>query len=431
MKINIRPIRWGCLIVALVFIIGLGAIYLRIEHSPKFGAQGADALRQIFGARFVARLEMTLYQVQDIVLKVKYSLGLQKPAAPWEFTLASPTPAEVSHIIVPSPTSLPTATVHPPIATQIGSHTTLKGTIVPTETPTPTPTTSSTPAITTTPTAWSLPSLVPLGSIQGEGIWQPYISDTTGRIDAYRTYLQPDPNRPYTVVAIVAFDLTTTRLHFILGSKEPYAAGAPKRSGAMPAADKAPGLLLAMFNGGFKAINGDYGAMADGVVAIPPRDGLGTIAIYKDGRVRMGEWGIDIQPSSDMEAWRQNGPPVIHQGGINPKIYDNSSIDWGFTVNNVSPTWRSGVGLSADGNTLYFFAGPSLTIEALARGMAGAGVAEAIQLDINAYWVLFDAVRWDGTKFTLESLFPKFMNENIDRYLYSYTRDFFSITVKP
>jgi hypothetical protein len=38
---------------------------------------------------------------------------------------------------------------------------------------------------------------------------------------AYRTYLQPDPRRPFTVAALVAMDLAYTRLHFLPGSQEP------------------------------------------------------------------------------------------------------------------------------------------------------------------------------------------------------------------
>jgi hypothetical protein len=184
-----------------------------------------------------------------------------------------------------------------------------------------------------------------------------------------------------------------------------------------------------MFNGGFKARHGHFGAMADDVIALPARDGLGTLAIYKDGTLKMGEWGTEIAASPDMAAWRQNGPFVIHKGQINPKIYDNSPWDWGYTVDDVSPTWRSGIGLSPDGKTLYYLCGSNLSMEMLANSMlATGGVFDGMQLDINTYWVHFVAVRANGNKLSLDALFPDMMKDEIDRYLHPYTRDFFYIT---
>jgi hypothetical protein len=112
-------------------------------------------------------------------------------------------------------------------------------------------------------------------------------------------------------------------------------------------------------------------------------------------------------------------------------VYSDSPSDWGYTVGGKSPTWRSGIGISADGMTLYYVCGPSLTIEALANSLLAAGSAEAIQLDINPYWVHFVAVRRDGNKLILDPLFPGQMKENIDRYLWNYTRDYFYVTGEP
>jgi hypothetical protein len=130
-----------------------------------------------------------------------------------------------------------------------------------------------------------------------------------------------------------------------------------------------------------------------------------------------------------MLAWRQNGPLVIHQSQINPNIYYNRPMDWGYTVTDVSPTWRSGIGLSSDGRTYYYLCGSSLSMEMLAKSMLAAGIYNGLQLDINAYWVNFAAVRSDGQRLSTEALFPGMMKENIDRYLYPYSRDFFYVTI--
>jgi hypothetical protein len=171
--------------------------------------------------------------------------------------------------------------------------------------------------------------------------------------------------------------------------------------------------------------------MADHIIALPPKDGLGTLAIYADGRVQICPWTPSLALSPDIVAWRQNGPLVIQDSAVNPQIISNSPKDWGYTVNDVSPTWRSGIGVSADQNTLYYFAGSKLSMSALAQGMLAAGAANALQLDINNYWVHFVAIRVKDGKLVPEPLFPEAMKENLDRYLNPYTRDFFYITLAP
>jgi Phosphodiester glycosidase len=245
---------------------------------------------------------------------------------------------------------------------------------------------------------------------------------------AYRTFLQPDPTRPYTLVAVVAIDLTRTRLHFVLGSDEPAGPPGPPRSGAIPPSDRVANVLLAAFNGGFKARHGLFGAMADGITALPPRDGLGTVVIYKDGSVHLGEWGADLTISPDLAAFRQNGPLVVQHGQINPRIHNNLPEDWGYTVIDVSPTVRTGIGLSADEKTLFYFCGPSLSMEALAKSMQAAGAWNAIQLDINNYWALFVKFQPSGSNLIPEALLPNLMVANIERYLWDYSRDYFYIT---
>jgi hypothetical protein len=403
-RISIRRmlVRLGWIMLAGV--VTLAGLFTSLTIWPSLGAQGADLLRGVIGDKAVAGLEMEIYQFQDTLQKWRYDLGWATPAVPWGNTSFL---GAVSTVTITPGLSV-TATI---LSTAAPAQ---EATMVATATP--------------VPLHWPPSPLTPLGSLSGEGTWSAYIQDAAGQTVANRTYLQPDPSRPYTVVAVIAFDLTQTRLHFVLGSVEPYSPDGPKRTGAMPAADKVPGFLLAMFNGGFKARHGEFGAMADGVVALPARDGLGTLVIYQNGAVRIGAWGTEITSSDDMLAWRQNGPLVIDHGIINTRIYDNLPQDWGYTVNDVSPTWRSGVGVSADQKTFFYFCGPSLSMEALAKAMQTAGADAAIQLDINEYWVHFVAVRTDGKKLMLYPLFPYMMYDNIDRYLWPYTRDYFYVT---
>lgn len=405
-----RFLGWaGMVLAGLILIVVI--LFLVMSLWPGVGAQGADLLRGVIGDKTVAGLEMAVFQVQDTFSRWKYDLGIEKPAAAWE-TASTITPLQ---------------TLTPPS----------QGTLTPVNTAEGLPATqtwaatfASRPFATPTPAYLQPTNVPPLGTAAGEGVWSPYIQGESGHTLAFRTFLQPDPSRPYTLVAVVAFDLRHTALHFIMGTQEPASPNGPLRSGMMPEEDRIPNVLLAAFNGGFKARHGEFGAMQDGTIYLPPKYGLGTLVIYKDGSVRLGEWGKDVYMTPDIVSLRQNGPLVVQQGKINPRIYNNDPKDWGYTVNDVSPTIRTGIGLSQDGRTLYYFIGPSLSMEMLAKSMQAAGAWNGIQLDINNYWSLFVKITVVKGQLVPEPLLPKLMVAYTDRYLYDSSRDFFYVTTK-
>ena len=395
-----RILWWAGGGVAGIIILGLAALII-IGNNPYLGAEGADWLRGIIGDQAVADLEMVLFQVQDVVQKTEYQLGIGNASGDYG-AFPSPTPG-----------ASPARTTNTP------------GFPAMTTTPNLTRTVTASP---TAPLPWQPAAVTPLSGASNEGQWVPYIQNAQGVTVAYKTFVQPDPTRPYTLVTIVAIDLSQTRLHYVLGLIDPTSPGAPPHTGKMPIADRIAPYLLAEFNGGFQARHGQFGAMADGSQALPPRDGLGTLVIYQNGDVHMGEWGTDLFLSPDMASYRQNGPLVIDKGQINPRIYNNDPLDWGYTVIDVSPTVRSGIALSQDNQILYYFCGPSLTMEALAKSMLAAGAYNSIQLDINNYWVLFVKITGSGTKLVTEPLLPRLMVATIDRYITQSSRDFFYIT---
>jgi hypothetical protein len=169
--------------------------------------------------------------------------------------------------------------------------------------------------------------------------------------------------------------------------------------------------------------------MSDGAVVIPPTAGLGTVACYADGSIQIGVWGTEIQSSPSMVAWRQNGPLIIHNGQINPHTADLAPQDWGYTVQGKTAIWRSSLGIGKDGSVLYYAAGPSLTLPALAAAMHALGVQQAMQLDINNYWVHFDRISFQGAK-PIPVPLTKAMKDGVGRYLWDYTRDYFFVTIK-
>jgi hypothetical protein len=433
-----RP-RWKkwVLIFSLSVVVGLAGMYAGTSVWPSLGSQGAQMLRKVFGNRAVAQLEMLVFDVQDTIQSWMYTSRLVEPSAPWDTPVEQAMLAEVT--ITPDLAEMSPALTIPP-KTQVS--------VVTESTPTPTSRISTTRTITPqpnefthpthtntpkTPTAmplvWPPGELTPLGSLEGEGVWSAYIEASGNRTIAYRTFLQPDPERPYSVVGVIAFDLTHTRLNYVLGSVEPISLDGPKRSGRIPDEDRIPGKLLAAFNGGFQAQHGHFGALSDGIVAIPPQDGLGTVAIYEGGEVDIGAWGEEVTDSPDLRALRQNGPLVIHDGDLTSHVFSFSPKDWGYTINDVSPTWRSGIAIDLARRVLFYVAGPSLTVEALGNSMIAAGGINGIQLDINPYWVHFTTFRIEDGELIPEPLFPDSMNEFVDRYLQPYSHDYFYVTV--
>ena len=154
------------------------------------------------------------------------------------------------------------------------------------------------------------------------------------------------------------------------------------------------------------------------------------MGFYNDGQVRVGAWGTQIQPSPDLVAWRQNGPLIIQDGVINPHTGDNAPQDWGYTVGGSITTFRSALGISQDGKTLFYAAGGYLTLPALATAFQAAGAYQAMQLDINNYYVHFEAIQYDKGNPKGVPLLDRMHGSGDGRFLRPEPRDFFYVTAR-
>ena len=378
-------------IVASIFALFAGSVYAATNIWPNLGAQAVDLGRAIFGDKAVSDVENLLLTAEDKLKQAEYKVAQKKSVVPWN--TASSTGASQSSALPSSGEYLPTQ----PKGNQ----------------------------------AWVLQDVPPLGSLSGEGQWKPYLWDAQGNVVAYRTFLQPDPQRPYALVAIVAFDLQSTRLHFVLGYQEPKSTVFVTRPARIPAAELLPGRILAAFNGGFKAQHGHFGVMLNGVTLIPPRDGFGTVGIYSDGKIVLGAWGKDVNPSPQLLAYRQNGLLIIQDGQINPLTAQTDPQDWGYTTYGITATGRSALGISKNGKVLFYAAGFDLTLPALAQAVQDAGAWQAMQLDINNYYVHFEAIQFDAhQKPQAVPLLDQMKGPGDHRYLTIDSRDFFYVTIK-
>ncbi|HEU4323898.1 MAG TPA: phosphodiester glycosidase family protein [Roseiflexaceae bacterium] len=275
-----------------------------------------------------------------------------------------------------------------------------------------------------------LPALIGDGQLPGEGQWQLVgAAGDGGDARMAVTALRPDPERPDIQVALVAVDMTRAELRLVAGTEEPPVISGTLRYGAVPADVQGSGRLLAAFNGGFKAIHGADGMAADGEVYAQPVRGRATIGVLRDGSLRLGVWGRDIGPGDDLAAWRQNGRLLV-DGGAVTEAARAGGLGWGASVDLQAETWRSGVGLSADGRTLFYAVGDALTAARLAEVLRAAGSASALQLDINNYWVRFVTFQLDAQGRLFAQPLITAMAREPRKYLAPERRDFFYLTAR-
>lgn len=402
----------------IIFLSLIGVIclmgFLLVKSWSAIGASLAGPMRSILGIERVAQLETLLFNAQDGVKRLQYRLGMAQPEIPFQETVAL-LPVNTPTVMILSDTATPES--EPRTESESVSSQSVTD-----ETPTPDPS--------PTPSAWTLENISAYGSLPEEGAWKPYIFNSAGEVVAVRTFLQPDPERPFTILAVTAFDLSKSNLHFVLGLEEPAKPGGPHGYGRIPDEDLQPGKLLAAFNGGFIAEHGAYGAMADGVTALAGRAGLATLGIFENGQVQIGEWKNDLLAEEKYQAWRQNALMIIHNGEINPKVETGTYIEWGANLDGSVVTMRSAVGLSEDNQVLYYFAGPSLSMPVLADAMQRTGVDDGMLLDINPTHAHFTAFRVQDGELVAEPLFPEEMDIWVDRYLHPWKQDFFYLTEK-
>ncbi len=148
--------------------------------------------------------------------------------------------------------------------------------------------------------------------------------------------------------------------------------------------------LVATWNGGFKVKPDDAlgGYYAEGRTVVPLTAGKAAEVFYRDGSIRIGQWGRDETMTPHVLAVRQNLSLLVDGGRVMVGPGDGSSAEWGYTIKNSYYIARSGVGMTAAGDIVYV-GGSGLSVYTLARLLKQAGAVYAMELDINPDWVSF------------------------------------------
>ena len=122
-----------------------------------------------------------------------------------------------------------------------------------------------------------------------------------------------------------------------------------------------------------------------------------------------------------MQSVRQNLNLIVDKGESKVSSATDNVV-WGATTDKESLAWRSAIGQRSDGSIVYV-GSPYLSAAGLANTLVGAGVQEAMVLDMNNWWTagFYFRHRKDGSPLC-RKLEPS-IAESCDRFLLPYKRD--------
>jgi len=268
-----------------------------------------------------------------------------------------------------------------------------------------------------------VPLVTHLPPYQNEGVWEPIsLPQFPQKAAMAKTLIHVDDQRSYAYVALVKIDMSKLCLGTVAGTEQPGGPIGNKGDGKVPENIQSQNLLVAAFDGGFQYRDGAYGMIVEGKTFVPVRPQLATLFIDASGHAQITNYLGGPFPANVVAA-RQNGPLLVQDGKVT-SFTEEGKDTWGRTVTNSMYTWRSGIGETRDGSLIYAV-GPSLQPQTLARALQAAGAVNAMQLDINPYWVRFALFTPAGNgSYETYSLLKNMENGGMS-YLHGYQKDFF------
>jgi hypothetical protein len=226
--------------------------------------------------------------------------------------------------------------------------------------------------------------------IAGEGQWR-VVEKVNGEPAILTTFLRDATYTSY-VNGIASIDQRLVRFLLRPGYEDP-GDGNWKAPFDVPSGSRAG--LLATFNGGFKISDAGGGFYLNGVHFDSLVNGAASIVYYKNGTIKIGEWGRDFTMNPSIAGVRQNLKLLVDRGKISPDLNQDIETNFGATLGGGYYVWRSGLGITSDGRIVYVY-GPALDVQDLAELLRRAGAVEGMQMDINPAWMKFDYYQADG-----------------------------------
>jgi hypothetical protein len=245
--------------------------------------------------------------------------------------------------------------------------------------------------------------------VRGEGRWIALADDAfvttypNAPAAFYQTFLRVDPERPYESVYITLWDPRQVQLHLAMGTQEPESATGETGTGLIPRDPELLSRLVGAFNGGFQAMHGEFGMMAEGRVYLPPKPYAATVAVFEDGRVGMGSWPApaprvawdeetaNAQIPHDMVGMRQNLTSVVEDGAYNPwqRWWWGAAPEWAEEQTYIA---RSGLCVTSSGHMAYLW-GETMGPAELGKAMQSLHCVRGMHLDMNTKHTGFEFYR--------------------------------------
>jgi len=267
------------------------------------------------------------------------------------------------------------------------------------------------------PARLSSPAGAPL---PGEGAWR-VLERVNGQPAMFGTYLRPDRVHTSYVAGIVSLDQRLVRFQLRPGAEDP-GPGNWKAEPYVPAGTRTG--LLATFNCGFKLNTAGGGFYLNGATHGTLTSGTASVVYYRNGTIKIGAWGSQVRMSPDVAGVRQNLRLIVDHGRVPSSVNQDVLGSWGATLGGGYYVWRSGLGVTRDGRVIFVY-GPALDVRTLAGLLQRAGAVEALQLDINPFWMSFEYYQAHGHPSDPRpvNLLPT-QQQSAYRYYSVYSRDF-------
>jgi hypothetical protein len=258
-------------------------------------------------------------------------------------------------------------------------------------------------------TGWPPPPMEPMFEppLEGEGKWgslekDPFVLKNPGAPTPFVfSFIRTDRKRIYSQVFVTLWDPRQVELHAMSGTVEPISATGETGPGQVPRDPRVLRRFVAGFNGGFQAIHGEFGMMAERTLYLPPKPYGATVAELDDGSTAFGTWPESPDVPSNIVSFRQNMTALVENGDLNPwKRHWWGGLPPGWTEE--SRTVRSGLCMTKEGFVGYFYGG-SVDPDVLGLAMQRARCDYGIHLDMNPGHTGLEFYR-TGPKGTLPTL---------------------------
>jgi Phosphodiester glycosidase len=273
------------------------------------------------------------------------------------------------------------------------------------------------------PNRLSSPAGTPL---PGEGQWR-VLETVKGEPAIFGTFLRTSSVYSSYVAGIVSMDQRLVTFQLRPGAEDPGPGNWHAESWIPPGTRSG---LLATFNGGFKIDSSDGGFYLNGATSGTLTNGVASVVYYRNGTIKIGQWGRDVRMTSDVVGVRQNLKLIVEGGQVPASVNQDVLGSWGATLGGSYYVWRSGLGITKDGRIIFAY-GPALDVQELASLLQRAGAVEALQLDINPEWMSYEYYQADGhpSDPTPVNLLPTQQGTGY-RYYSLYSRDFTAVYAK-